>query len=383
MMVYQRTEFYYVKRSFRGIGKVEKSLRTKDEGRADFLEGMLLKLHERGRLDLIRAWIEDRVTIERLADAYEEGRLHVLSDEIRTPDVSLEYAIERALAHKKPDVTERTHDGYTTGLSHFLRIVGRSTVREALTDETIQSFKRERLEEGMAEQTVNNNLQAVSILATFAEIKGWVESRPEIRRFPTKVRIRWMDASQIRLYMAHLPEQYRPLMELLIATGMRLGEAESLTAGDVREGSDRMEIQIREAKGESQRTVFVPPWAAETVRVLIEDRELQPNDGIFDHRRRTVQYAHSEAASDAGVGDHTIHDHRHTAAVHMAKAGMPLNLIQQQLGHKHIEQTMRYARFHPDYGDVEPHFQKMGRNLGLSGDTAGGTLSEQEKKEQT
>ena len=33
-----------------------------------------------------------------------------------------------------------------------------------------------------------------------------------------------------------------------------------------------------------------------------------------------------------------------------ARSGMPLNLIQQQLGHANISQTMRYARFNPDYG---------------------------------
>lgn len=68
----------------------------------------------------------------------------------------------------------------------------------------------------------------------------------------------------------------------------------------------------------------------------------------------------------------------------MAKAGMPLNLLQQQLGHQNIEQTMRYARFHPDYGDVAPHFEEMGERLGLGppGDTAGDTPEEGAESEE-
>jgi hypothetical protein len=35
----------------------------------------------------------------------------------------------------------------------------------------------------------------------------------------------------------------------------------------------------------------------------------------------------------------------------MSRAGVPLDLIQQQLGHGRIEQTMVYAKFNPSYGD--------------------------------
>jgi hypothetical protein len=54
---------------------------------------------------------------------------------------------------------------------------------------------------------------------------------------------------------------------------------------------------------------------------------------------------------------------------------MPLNLLQQQLGHTRVEQTMQYARFHPDYGDVREYFERVESSLGLaeSGNTLGNT----------
>jgi len=45
---------------------------------------------------------------------------------------------------------------------------------------------------------------------------------------------------------------------------------------------------------------------------------------------------------------------------------MPLHLLQQQLGHANINQTMPYARFHPDYSDVGEYFDRVALRFGLS-----------------
>jgi hypothetical protein len=45
------------------------------------------------------------------------------------------------------------------------------------------------------------------------------------------------------------------------------------------------------------------------------------------------------------------------------------------LGHARVEQTMQYARFHPDYGDVRKYFESVESSLGLaeSGNSLGNT----------
>lgn len=100
----------------------------------------------------------------------------------------------------------------------------------------------------------------------------------------------------------------------------------------------------------------------------IEEQGLSGKDALFSFPRRTVQDEHHRACGIAGVHDYTIHDHRHTAAVQLARAGMPLSLLQRQLGHANISQTMRYARFHPDYGDVSEYFEALEERLGLRGE---------------
>jgi hypothetical protein len=65
----------------------------------------------------------------------------------------------------------------------------------------------------------------------------------------------------------------------------------------------------------------------------------------------SVKKGLSSAAKRAGIVEH-VHPHllRHSAAVHMAEAGIPMEEIAQYLGHRDINVTRRiYARFSPDY----------------------------------
>jgi len=61
----------------------------------------------------------------------------------------------------------------------------------------------------------------------------------------------------------------------------------------------------------------------------------------------------------------------------LARAGMPLHLLQGQLGHKNIAMTMRYAQFHPDYTDVGPYFDRVTQTFGLAvaGNVSGNSRS--------
>ena len=107
------------------------------------------------------------------------------------------------------------------------------------------------------------------------------------------------------------------------------------------------------------RALFVPPWTADSLRKHIEELCLSGQDRLFRMPRRTVQKEHKRACKIAGTHEYTLHDHKHSFAVRMARAGMPLDRLQEQLGHRTIAMTMKYARFHPDYGDVARYFERV------------------------
>ena len=385
-MATKRGNVWYTKRSYPGVGKMEKSLHTPSKARAEYLERILIGLLSQGLIGVLRAFDEGKVSIHRIAESWESGSIHDLAAAVPTDSMSLAKAVDAALAWKEPDLADTTHERYTTGLEHFKAHVGEDVrVADALDADTLQSFKAARLEK-VSKNTVNNDLGAVSVLASYAEIKGWISERPKIKRYGYTTRIRYLEKADIVAYMAAIHRPFRRQQLLLMSTGMRLGESEALRVCDVRDGESEMRVSIQDSKTETGiRSVFVPPWVAEALRSHIEEHGLSGTDRLFSIKRRTVQAEHDRACDLVGIHEYTIHDHRHTAAVALARAGMPLHILQRQLGHKHIEMTMKYATFHPSYNDVAPHFERMGRMLGLysangcddleesSGDTLGDT----------
>jgi integrase len=125
--------------------------------------------------------------------------------------------------------------------------------------------------------------------------------------------------------------------------------------------------------------VFIPAWAADALRDEISERGLSGTDPIFTIPYDTVYDEHKRACKLAGIHDYTTHDHRHTAAVSLVRAGMPLNILAQQLGHKTIKMTMRYATYNTAYADAAPYFGRVAESYGLAAsDSSGNTPAEAE-----
>lgn len=364
-MPWKRGDTWYIKRKLPGLGRVYRSLGTRNAARARTLEDAIVRLCDRGHLEPVRAFLDGKIDAQRLAEASETGRVHELAAEIRRISVPLRHAVDAVLRAKEADIRESTRERYRFSLDRLRAFAGDdSPVHEVLTTERVRDFKLHRQEQKAKRATINNDLIAVGVLSTYALERRWIDRRPKITKYPTRVRIRYLEADQLRLYMAALRGSFRPLFQLLIGTGMRIGEAEALRACDLRLGQGEARALIEDAKSPAGvRAVFIPEWVAEALRVHLGASGASGTDPLFRIPREIARAEHDRACKIAGIAAYTMHDHRHTAAVHLARAGMPLHLLQQQLGHSTIAMTMRYARFHPDYGDVGRYFERVAAEL--------------------
>ena len=356
---------WYIRRTLPHVGPVRRSLGTTLEAHARDLERMLLLFGRSGRFRLLRAWYSRRLSIEELYDAHVTGSLPELEAKLAQPDVpGLQSAIRDALEMKSADVRPSTLRGYRDCLERFRQFVGDVSVSEALTTDTIQRYKAFRLQT-VVRDTVNNDIVALAVLSTFAMRRGWIRERPDLKAYETPSHVVWLEPVQVNAYIGCLRPAFKSLMATLIGTGMRLGEAESLRHCDVRFGQDcRLSVQDSKTR-EGIRPVYAPGWVAAILQDHIKAEGLSGTDPLFSIPRRVVQREHHRARKLAGIDlDYSVKDHRHTFGVSVARAGMPLAQIAQQLGHTDVKVTMIYTRFSPAYSDNAPYFDAVAQSLG-------------------
>lgn len=156
------------------------------------------------------------------------------------------------------------------------------------------------------------------------------------------------------------------IMELLYATGLRVGELVSVNLEDV----DLSEAYIRcMGKGSKERLVYLHSKALEELRrylrgpriTLLGHRRTEP--ALFvNHRgeRLTRQWVWTilkTYAQKAGIDQNiTPHTMRHSFATHLLQRGASLRHVQELLGHSSISTTQVYT--HLTSGYVQKEYAK-------------------------
>jgi len=91
-------------------------------------------------------------------------------------------------------------------------------------------------------------------------------------------------------------------------------------------------------------------------RTLLAIRKIPDSPWVFckknGERYGNVRKAFEGAKKRAGIVDFRFHDLRHTFASHLVMAGVDLKTVQELLGHKSFEMTLRYAHLSPDHKKV-------------------------------
>jgi len=158
---------------------------------------------------------------------------------------------------------------------------------------------------------------------------------------------------QVRLLDACSPRWLRDLVELMVATGLRPGEALALRWSDL--NPDQGLLVVRHAKTIRSRLVPVP---GEVLAELLARRpsDADREDLVFQSRngrRISVEKAghHFKGACvRAGLAGLTLHCLRHVFASRLLSAGASLPQVASVLGHRSLHATTRYA--HPRLADL-------------------------------
>ena len=137
-----------------------------------------------------------------------------------------------------------------------------------------------------------------------------------------------------------MPPRYRLPLLVLDATGMRLGELESLTWGDIDEPRGRWRVSAAVSKTNRARWVNPPPVVFEAVTALVARDDRAPDRHVFlgfggDRFRTAV----TGACTAAGVPAFSPHDLRHRRISLLHLGGVPWARIGEHVGQRNLAIT--------------------------------------------
>jgi site-specific recombinase XerD len=296
--------------------------------------------------------------------------------------------LEFAGARARPNTVR----AYAHDLKVFFEVVGKDVVEVTPADVLafVSSQQRPRAgaenlvrlsdgASGLSAATIKRRLAAVSSLYGYLLTRGdaGVAANPVPRGLPTRrARRRGQRGAPLVRGVRRLPrilgpaeveallaalrtERDRAIVRGMVLGGLRRCEVLGLRLEDLRLGECR--VFVAEGKGGHERLIpMSPTFFATVARYLNNER---PRESATDHVFVALKGRHrgqplsaegldeilSRARRRAGLVHGTCHELRHTCLTRLREAGMALEALQAQAGHRSIASTRVYLHLSPDW----------------------------------
>ncbi|SFQ07044.1 Site-specific recombinase XerD [Butyrivibrio proteoclasticus] len=246
--------------------------------------------------------------------------------------------------------SEKTLDYYKSVIEKTVNSIGKTVKR--ITTEDLRKYLADYQEKkGSSKVTIDNMRR---ILSSFF---GWLEDEELIIKSPVR-RIHKVKASKVikEAYTDEDLEKMRDscqeirdlaLIDFLASTGMRVGELVQLNIDDI-------DFEERECtvlgKGDKERIVYFDVRSKLHLRQYLNSRD-DENPALFvsldnPHNRLKIGGVESrlrKIGRDLGIRNVHPHRFRRTLATVAIDKGMPIEQLQQLLGHQRIDTTLQYA----------------------------------------
>jgi integrase len=240
-------------------------------------------------------------------------------------------------------VSDGTLQTYRVAVHRLLTRLGDVEV-DRIEPQLVASLVGELHQAGLRKHTIR---KTVSVLAMILDSAGIAPNPARDKRtvkLPREERrhVEPPTAENVAAVVRVLPSAYRLPALVLDATGMRVGELERLTWGDVDEPRVRWRVSAAVSKTGRPRWVEVPDLLFLAVTELVPRDDRIPERPVFQgfgaERFRT---ALRRAAVATGVPAFSPHDLRHRRVSLLHLGGMPWARIGELVGHDDVVTTAR------------------------------------------
>jgi len=238
-------------------------------------------------------------------------------------------------------------------LNLFRDFVGKNATLQEIDRFTVERFLRRVLARPVSPARVNRYIAGLKSFwyrqiewgkATHNPFKG-------IKLYPESMKNDYLEVGQVRALLDACSGRLRPIVQVAVLTGLRRGDVLNLRWDSI--DLARYRITVTQGKTRSVLTLHIGQALERIIRSISRD----PNCPYVFHEEgrplnkhgwiRTDYKAACRAAGLPG-GKWRFHTLRHTVATQLRFLGKDLALIKEQLGHKSLRMTLRYAHLAPE-----------------------------------
>jgi len=308
-----------------------------------------------------------------------------LPENLRAPMVAFAELSKDALAYSKAH--KRSYGDDVIRMEKLLSSFrGRSA--ESITPRELERFLAQNAEENdWAPATINRYRALLSLVYRLGIENGKVKDNPARlvkHRQENNARVRYLspeEETRLRAYIQVTYPEHMPELDLALHTGMRLGEMYSLTWENV--NMSRKVVTIPRSKNGEKRHV---PLNTTALSALTEVRKRCDGTGpvvrnLDGEPLAGPRYWFEPALPKAKIRRFSWHCLRHTFASRLVIAGVDLRTVQELMGHKSIEMTVRYSHLAPKHTLAAVERLTETESVNSTGTTTSTGTSEQSQTE--
>ncbi len=236
-------------------------------------------------------------------------------------------------------------------LASFLEELEKHDIHE-VSSADLQAFLAKMQNDGYTPKSVSRKLNSTRTFYRFLKMNEVVTDDPSLLVSHPRYELappRILKPTEYRALRDAARNDARmfAIIELLLQTGIRIGELAALRLPDIQGDS----LRIRPIEKHEERTVPLNRPAKEALNRYLKIRPQVQDDHVFITKSgkpflvRNIRTAIERYFRLAEIESAKVNDLRHTFVAHHLKRGASIVLLSKILGHKRISTTERYLEF--------------------------------------
>ena len=307
-------------------------------------------LHDMEPLLESRQFVELNKSLKKITSEYSISIDYINYD--KDFNITNEELISYFIDGKKVEgLSQRTLHAYEQTIRTLLKYVPKGI--QEITTEDIKYFMNTKNDEGVSVRTINNNIRNLKSFFKYLTINGLIYNNPMSKihkiKEPVIVKKPFTNEEIVNLRFAvnkgHIRDQ--AIFELLLSSGMRVGELHKLNITDV---NLHNKTCIVTGKGNKERICYFNETTKFLIKQYINERK-DDNPALFVSYKKpytrlsvnSVERRIRSLGKKCEIENTHPHRLRRTFASSLLRKGVPIEQIKEYLGHTGISTTQLYT----------------------------------------